>query len=125
MPSKDVWKFTPVSYRTSAFWGRCPALTQLQLISPSRASGTADHVRSLDDYLVELTKIGRCIEARYDSDPFRSYHLGFCVRFGLHEACIRILLDDCHCGICPRILVRRALLPDLHFHGHIVWLLRR
>ena len=20
----DVWKFTPVSYRTSAFWGRCP-----------------------------------------------------------------------------------------------------
>ena len=20
----DVWKFTPVSYRTSALWGRCP-----------------------------------------------------------------------------------------------------
>ena len=20
----DVWKFTPVSYRTSAIWGRCP-----------------------------------------------------------------------------------------------------
>ena len=46
----DVWKFTPVSYRTSALWGRCPALTLLlQLITPSRASGTADHVRSLDD----------------------------------------------------------------------------
>ena len=52
MPSQDVWKFTPVSYRTSALWGRCPALTPLlQLITPSRASGTADHVRSLDDLL--------------------------------------------------------------------------
>ena len=30
--------------------GRCPALTSLfQLITPSRALGTADHVRSLDD----------------------------------------------------------------------------
>ena len=49
-PSQDVWKFTPVSYRTSALWGRCPALTPLlQLITPSRASGTADHVRSLVD----------------------------------------------------------------------------
>ena len=46
----DVRKFTPVSYRTSALWGRFPALTQLpQLITPSRALGTADHVRSLDD----------------------------------------------------------------------------
>ena len=45
MPSQDVWKFTPVS-----LWGRCPALTPLlQLITPSRASGTADHVQSLDD----------------------------------------------------------------------------
>ena len=50
MPSQDVRKFTPVSYRTSALWGRCPALTLLlQLIIPSRASGTADHVQSLDD----------------------------------------------------------------------------
>ena len=50
MPSQDVWKFTPVSYRTSALWGRCPALTPLlQLITTSRASGTADHVQSLDD----------------------------------------------------------------------------
>ena len=23
----DVWKFTPVSYRTSALWGRCPKST--------------------------------------------------------------------------------------------------
>ena len=39
-----------MSYRTSALWGRCPALTlPLQLITPSRASGTADHVQSLDD----------------------------------------------------------------------------
>ena len=31
-------------------WGRCPALSPLlHLITPSRASGTADHVRSLDD----------------------------------------------------------------------------
>ena len=49
-PSQDVWEFTTVSYRTPAFWGRCPALTPpLLLITPSRASGTADHVRSLDD----------------------------------------------------------------------------
>ena len=42
--AQDVWKFSPVSYRTSALWGRCPALTSLlQLITPSRASGTADH----------------------------------------------------------------------------------
>ena len=27
--SQDIWKFTPVSYKTSAFWGRWPALTQL------------------------------------------------------------------------------------------------
>ena len=54
MPSQDIWKFTPMSYRTSALWGRCPAptpLLQLELITPSRASGTADHVRSLDDLL--------------------------------------------------------------------------
>ena len=50
VPSQDIWKFTPVSYRTAALWGRCPALTPLlQLITPSRASGTADHVRCLDD----------------------------------------------------------------------------
>ena len=24
----DVWKFTPVSYRTSALWGRCPKRCQ-------------------------------------------------------------------------------------------------
>ena len=57
MPSQDVWKFTPVSYRTSALWGRCPALTPiLQLITPSRASGTADHVRSLDDLFLGAKK---------------------------------------------------------------------
>ena len=33
MPSQDVWKFTPVSYRTSALWGRCPALTPLLQLS--------------------------------------------------------------------------------------------
>ena len=34
----DVWKFTPVFYRTSALWGRCPALNPLsQQIIPSRA----------------------------------------------------------------------------------------
>ena len=50
--SLDVWKFNPVSYRTSALWGHYPALTPLlQLITPSRASGTADHVQSLDDLL--------------------------------------------------------------------------
>ena len=49
-PSQDVWKFTPVSYRTSALWGRCPALTPLlHLITATRATGTADHARSLDD----------------------------------------------------------------------------
>ena len=39
-------------YRTLALWGRCPALTPLlHLITPSRASGTADHVQSFDDWL--------------------------------------------------------------------------
>ena len=33
MPSQDIWKFTPVSYRTSALWGRCPALTPLLQLS--------------------------------------------------------------------------------------------
>ena len=37
-----------MSYRTTALWGRCPALTPLlQLFNPSRASGTADLVQSL------------------------------------------------------------------------------
>ena len=57
MPSQDVRKFTPVSCRTSALWGRCPALTPLlQLITQSRASGTADHVRCLDDLFRVSTK---------------------------------------------------------------------
>ena len=52
MPSKDVWKFTSVSTKTSTLWGRSVALTPLlPLITPSRASGTADHVQSLDDLL--------------------------------------------------------------------------
>ena len=52
MPSQDVWIFIPESYRTLAPWGRCTAGTSLhQLISPSRASGIADHLRSLDDLL--------------------------------------------------------------------------
>ena len=50
IPSQDIWKFTLMSYRTLALWGRCPALT------PSRASGTADHVRSLDDLLTALAQ---------------------------------------------------------------------
>ena len=55
MPSQDNWKFTPVSDRTLAVWGRCPALTLIfQLITPSRASGTAAHVRSFDDLLLFL-----------------------------------------------------------------------
>ena len=47
MPSQDVRKFTPVSYRTLALLGCCPALTQL--FPPSRALGIAEHVQSLDD----------------------------------------------------------------------------
>ena len=44
MPSQDVWKFTP-------------ALTPIfQLIIPSRALGTADHVRSLDHLLRGILK---------------------------------------------------------------------
>ena len=55
MPSQDVRKFTPVSYRTSALWGCCPAFTpHLQLITPSRAFGTANHVQSLDDFYSQL-----------------------------------------------------------------------
>ena len=42
-------KFIPVCYRTLALWGRSRALTPLfQLITPSRASGTADNEQSLD-----------------------------------------------------------------------------
>ena len=46
---KDVRKeFALVFYRASVLWGRCPAPTPpLQLITPSRALGTADHVQSL------------------------------------------------------------------------------
>ena len=33
MPSQDVWKFTPVSYRTSVLWGRCPTLIPLLQLS--------------------------------------------------------------------------------------------
>ena len=41
---------SPMFYRTSALWGRCTALTPLlHWITSSRASGTADHVRSVDD----------------------------------------------------------------------------
>ena len=40
----------PVSYRTLAFWGCCPALTPLlNLITWSRALDTTDQVRSLDN----------------------------------------------------------------------------
>ena len=50
MPSQDKKKFTLVSYWISALWGCCLALNSLlQLIIQSRASGTADHVLSLDD----------------------------------------------------------------------------
>ena len=54
----DVSKFPPVFYRTSALWGRCPALTPpLHWTTTSRALGTADHVRSLDDLLFPSLKI--------------------------------------------------------------------
>ena len=75
MPSQDVWKFTPVSYRTLALWGHCPAVTLLfQLIISSRASGTADHVRSLDDLLVyfshnQLGKVDDYFLLRISSPP--------------------------------------------------------
>ena len=53
----DVWKFPPVFYRTSALWGHCPVRTPLlHWITPSRASGTTDHVRSLDDKLLLRSK---------------------------------------------------------------------
>ena len=53
MPSEDIRKFTPVSYRTSAFWSCYPAPTPLlQQITPSRAWGTADHTRSLVESFV-------------------------------------------------------------------------
>ena len=32
MLSQDIWKFTPVSYRTLALWGRCPKSQQGQII---------------------------------------------------------------------------------------------
>ena len=48
---RDTFPFsTSVSYRTISLLVCCPALTSLlHLIIASRATGTADHVRSLDD----------------------------------------------------------------------------
>ena len=81
MPSQDVWKFTPVSYRTSALWGRCPALTPLlQVITPGRASGTADHVRSLDDLFFLLS-----------SSPF-SFHLLLHFLLPFHHVLLVVLI---------------------------------
>ena len=83
MPSQDVWKFTPVSYRTSAPWGCCPAFTPLlQLITPSRASGTADHVRSLDDLLVFKTKIHK---------ELKSQKQDFSGKFDSNKALLKII----------------------------------
>ena len=66
MPSQDIRKFTPVSYRTSVLWGRCPALTPpLQVITPSRASGTADHVQSLDDLFYLLSSVTAISEVEF------------------------------------------------------------
>ena len=45
-----------------SLWGRCPALTPLlQLITSSRESGTADHVRSLDDLLMLPSSLSVCV----------------------------------------------------------------
>ena len=53
MPSQDIWKFTPVSYRTLARWGRCPTFTLFfHLITLSKALVTADHVRALADLFI-------------------------------------------------------------------------
>ena len=47
------WSVGPLVHKTSALLGRCLALTLLhQLITPSVASGTADHVQSLDDLFI-------------------------------------------------------------------------
>ena len=66
---KRIYLCEPVSYRKSAFWGRCPALTPLlQLITSCRTSGTADHVRSLDvllRFLLSITgRICQCFTDR-------------------------------------------------------------
>ena len=86
MSSQDVWKFTPVSYRTSALWGRCPALTPIiQVITPSRASGTADHVLSLDDLFIHLAFLlhSTCL-------PFAFNLPSFCIQvaFLLPSTCL-------------------------------------
>ena len=62
MPPQDVWKFPPVFYRTSALWGCCPALTPpLYWITPSRASGIADHILPLGDWLLfQRVEISPC-----------------------------------------------------------------
>ena len=53
MPPQDSWKFTCVLQDIGPLGPlHCPVLTPLlRLITPSRALGTADHVRSLDDLL--------------------------------------------------------------------------
>ena len=38
----DVWKFTPVSYRTSALWGRCPKRGPTDEPTEGRMDGRTD-----------------------------------------------------------------------------------
>ena len=57
-PLRTYWNspLCPTGHRP--FGGRCPALPPpLQLITPSRASGTADHVQTLDDLLYFCTMV--------------------------------------------------------------------
>ena len=57
----DVRKFPPVSYKTLALWGHCPAVTPLlQLITTSRPLGTADHVQTLGELLAVYLVLFNC-----------------------------------------------------------------
>ena len=52
MPSKDVWKFTPVSYRTLAF--RAAALLSLQFFSLSLQAGDRVPLTMCDPWMTSL-----------------------------------------------------------------------
>ena len=52
MPSQDVWKFTRVLKDIGPL-GPLPCSDST--LTPSRASGTADHVQSLDDFLLNVS----------------------------------------------------------------------
>ena len=70
MPSQDVWKSPPVSYRTSALWGRCP---KRELFCDDKKETEEQQVTLGDNIYAD--GMGRAgVEMRFYT--FRLYHYG-------------------------------------------------